>query len=205
VNLYHFPYRDYSPGMSRWLWRDPLGMVDGANSHIYGHARPGAFTDLLGLWVTKYPWRGPVYYYKWTESILSEERQDLGWEETTMVGCPCPAKRYSWQIIKIVKIKATLYKCRRGRTIERGGEDSATGEVETSLEVEGCKKIGSQAFMYTIERTKSVVEPDLEGCPAQDGHSNCVCKNPNLGRHGIGGGGSSFWVQGLNQVKMWGR
>lgn len=35
AQLFHFPYREYSPDMSRWATRDPLGMVDGPNSYAY--------------------------------------------------------------------------------------------------------------------------------------------------------------------------
>ena len=33
--LYHAPFRAYSPAMARWTTRDPLGMVDGPNVYPY--------------------------------------------------------------------------------------------------------------------------------------------------------------------------
>jgi RHS repeat-associated protein len=35
ARLFHFPYRQYSPELSRWTSRDPLGMGDGPN--VYGY------------------------------------------------------------------------------------------------------------------------------------------------------------------------
>ncbi len=46
--LYYAPYRYYSPEASRWLTRDPLGMVDGPNAYIYAISNPILLKDPLG-------------------------------------------------------------------------------------------------------------------------------------------------------------
>ncbi len=47
--LYHAPFRAYSPAMARWTTRDPLGMVDGPNVYAYVRGNPVMFVDPLGL------------------------------------------------------------------------------------------------------------------------------------------------------------
>ncbi len=50
--LYFAPYRFYSPQRSRWMTRDPLGMVDGPSVYGYVHASPTTTFDPLGLLTT---------------------------------------------------------------------------------------------------------------------------------------------------------
>jgi len=47
--LYYAPYRYYSPVASRWLTRDPAGIIDGPNLYSYVNDNPTMFTDYLGL------------------------------------------------------------------------------------------------------------------------------------------------------------
>ena len=49
AGLYYAPYRYCSPGLARWISRDPLGMVDGPN--VYGYVRnmPVQLIDPEGL------------------------------------------------------------------------------------------------------------------------------------------------------------
>ena len=49
VGLYHFLFRSYSPEFGRWLQRDPLGYVDGANLYEYVMSSPLTLIDPLGL------------------------------------------------------------------------------------------------------------------------------------------------------------
>ncbi|GEM_PF-1796635 len=49
VQQYFAPYRYYSPATARWLTRDPLGMVDGANVYAYGGGDPISTSDPMGL------------------------------------------------------------------------------------------------------------------------------------------------------------
>jgi len=49
VGLYHFWARTYSPGLGRWLQRDPLGYVDGVNLYEYVGGNPACAIDPLGL------------------------------------------------------------------------------------------------------------------------------------------------------------
>lgn len=48
AQLFHFPYREYSPDVARWTTRDPLGMVDGPNVYAYVMNRPISAVDLDG-------------------------------------------------------------------------------------------------------------------------------------------------------------
>jgi RHS repeat-associated protein len=52
AGIYYAPYRMYSPGIARWLTRDPLGMVDGPNVYAYVRANPAMFSDPDGRIVT---------------------------------------------------------------------------------------------------------------------------------------------------------
>ena len=49
LGMYHTAYRHYSPGMARWMSRDPLGMVDGPNLYGYVGGDPVNFYDVFGL------------------------------------------------------------------------------------------------------------------------------------------------------------
>jgi len=48
AQMYYFPYRWYSPSASRWLTRDPLGMVDGPNVYSYVKDNPVELVDPMG-------------------------------------------------------------------------------------------------------------------------------------------------------------
>jgi RHS repeat-associated protein len=48
--LYFAPYRYYSPDGTRWLTRDPLGMVDGPNRYAYVRANPVLYVDTMGTY-----------------------------------------------------------------------------------------------------------------------------------------------------------
>ena len=49
AQLFHFPFRQYSPATARWTTRDPLGMVDGPNVYSYVNENPVNGSDGLGL------------------------------------------------------------------------------------------------------------------------------------------------------------
>lgn len=49
AQLFHFPYRQYSPDIARWTTRDPLGMDDGPNVFGYVKGNPTLFVDPFGL------------------------------------------------------------------------------------------------------------------------------------------------------------
>lgn len=49
AGLYFTLYRYYDPGTSRWMTRDPLGMVDGPNVYAYVGANPVGRVDREGL------------------------------------------------------------------------------------------------------------------------------------------------------------
>ncbi len=48
-NLNYAPYRYYNPQTTRWLKRDPLGMIDGPNMYAYVEGNPIDFRDFWGL------------------------------------------------------------------------------------------------------------------------------------------------------------
>jgi len=49
AQMYYFPFRYYSPGIARWMTRDPIGMAAGFNLYGYVGSNPANFTDPLGL------------------------------------------------------------------------------------------------------------------------------------------------------------
>jgi RHS repeat-associated protein len=49
TQMYYFPFRDYSPGVARWLTRDPLGQDAGINLYTYVGGNPVDLIDPLGL------------------------------------------------------------------------------------------------------------------------------------------------------------
>jgi len=48
IQQYYAPYRYYSPATTRWLTRDPLGMVDGPNVYGYVRGNPVGYADSRG-------------------------------------------------------------------------------------------------------------------------------------------------------------
>ncbi len=59
TGLGYWGYRYYSPGMGRWISRDPLGEPGGRNLYGYACGDPIDMWDLLGLWGD-----GKAYYQK---------------------------------------------------------------------------------------------------------------------------------------------
>jgi RHS repeat-associated protein len=55
TGLYAFLYRTYSPGLGRWLQRDPAEYVDGVNLFQYVRCRPTRWTDPFGLACCQFP------------------------------------------------------------------------------------------------------------------------------------------------------
>ena len=49
AGFYYTPYREYAPGLSRWLTRDPVGTAAGQNLYSYVQGRPLKSADPLGL------------------------------------------------------------------------------------------------------------------------------------------------------------
>jgi len=101
AQMYFFPFRYYSPGIGRWMTRDPLGLVARLNLYAYVAANPVNFSDPLGL----YEWSA------WREEFVSsiddslwgigygiagiftpQYRQEL-WEEGYQVGVLGQAER----------------------------------------------------------------------------------------------------------------
>jgi RHS repeat-associated protein len=70
-NIYTVRYRhfDPTPGVARWLERDPAGYMDGASLYIYGGVSPTLGGDPYGLW----EW-GDFNPWGW-------EAEDAAWEE----------------------------------------------------------------------------------------------------------------------------
>jgi RHS repeat-associated protein len=49
AGLHYNYFRDYDPGIGRYLQSDPIGLEGGANLYLYGLSNPVRFTDSLGL------------------------------------------------------------------------------------------------------------------------------------------------------------
>ncbi|QDV91526.1 tRNA3(Ser)-specific nuclease WapA precursor [Phycisphaerae bacterium RAS2] len=49
TGTYHFHYRTYSPGLGRWLQRDPISYQDGINLYAYVGSNPIGLIDQYGL------------------------------------------------------------------------------------------------------------------------------------------------------------
>ncbi len=49
TGLHHNGFRDYAPGLGRYLQSDPVGIVGGTNTYAYGSGNPLRFADPLGL------------------------------------------------------------------------------------------------------------------------------------------------------------
>jgi RHS repeat-associated protein len=48
TGLYHNGFRDYAPGLGRYLESDPIGLAGGANTYVYVGANPETWTDKSG-------------------------------------------------------------------------------------------------------------------------------------------------------------
>jgi len=49
TGLVRFGFRDYDPGVGRWLSKDPIGLSGGLNLYVYCHNDPINFVDPFGL------------------------------------------------------------------------------------------------------------------------------------------------------------
>ena len=52
--LHHNFFRDYDPQISRYVQRDPVGLMGGVNTYIYGNANPIKYIDPFGLATCRY-------------------------------------------------------------------------------------------------------------------------------------------------------
>ncbi len=96
-NLNYAPYRYYNPQTTRWLKRDPLGMIDGPNMYAYVNASPIGQIDLLGG--AKSPWhrRGKICTSKSCKgkdlsSVKVLPEDDWSKDNPNWQGMPSPGK-----------------------------------------------------------------------------------------------------------------
>ncbi len=78
TGTYHFHDRTYSPGLGRWLQRDPAGYVDGVNLYAYAMQNPQAFTDQLGQSAFIFISGGTLKRLKKAKENLDELREEWG-------------------------------------------------------------------------------------------------------------------------------
>jgi RHS repeat-associated protein len=57
TNLHYNYFRDYDPGIGRYIQSDPIGLHGGLNTYVYVHGSPLAQTDLYGLESCKGTWQ----------------------------------------------------------------------------------------------------------------------------------------------------
>ena len=62
TNLTYTYFRDYDPGIGRYVQSDPMGLADGLNSYAYTNANPLVRRDPLGLWSTD---AHNYFLYRW--------------------------------------------------------------------------------------------------------------------------------------------
>jgi len=74
--LYYFPYRYYSPGIARWMTRDPLGMVDGPNVYGFVKGRPVSVFDVLGLATA---WLCTDNFHEWNIIDMNDDGQGFAY------------------------------------------------------------------------------------------------------------------------------
>jgi RHS repeat-associated protein len=81
TDLYFTPYRYYAAAFSRWLTRDPLGIVDGPNVYAYVGGSPVSLFDPSGQCRKKKDLGGGVFVYESMDECIDrtiEERGGLG-------------------------------------------------------------------------------------------------------------------------------
>ena len=80
--VYRAPYRNYSPTMTRWTTRDPLGMIDGPNMYGYVGGKCIEFPDASGL-VSPLGWAALVL------AVLAAWSTYSGWATIACKGAQC--------------------------------------------------------------------------------------------------------------------
>jgi RHS repeat-associated protein len=110
TGLVYYGYRYYSPGMGRWLSRDPIGERDGLSLYMFCVNFPISFWDILGLCdkdgeiIIKGQWRHTdtvlrVHsatisgFHYWV--LLDSPNISLEYEATVEVTCECEEKKLS--------------------------------------------------------------------------------------------------------------
>ena len=78
TGLHYNYYRDYAPGMGRYVQSDPIGLDGGVNTYGYVGGNPLTHSDFFGLEVTC-KWITTKYYYKHVPII--DEPEKGHWEE----------------------------------------------------------------------------------------------------------------------------
>lgn len=78
--FYQNGFRDYAPGLGRYLESDPLGLFGGRNTYAYANSNPLRFTDPLGLcdlldWVTDWAKDWAKSHF---EDVQEKVEEDLG-------------------------------------------------------------------------------------------------------------------------------
>ena len=62
TEVYYVRNRGYNPALGRWIQRDPLQYINGANTYQFVMSNPVNGTDPLGLWHWYEPWTWPIWH-----------------------------------------------------------------------------------------------------------------------------------------------
>ena len=122
--VYRAPYRNYSPTMTRWTTRDPLGMIDGPNMYGYVGGRTLATVDITGSQATE-P-RDPC------QENNANRCQDCCLQKAQERFQSC-RRRYPWNIFRRGLCNAPAEQCRKACAMACLSDSTMTGSDASSF------------------------------------------------------------------------
>jgi len=77
TGLYHNGFRDYAPGLGRYLQSDPVGLFGGTNTYLYGGSNPIRAVDPLGLCLSEDIENAKKWFAEQAEEKAKEKALEL--------------------------------------------------------------------------------------------------------------------------------